>query len=95
MGIKESISELRQKFDADLSEVRDSESIEKLRVSYLGKKGSVTELLKGLKDLSGAEKKEFGQTINTLKREVDERISTRGAHPAGGGRPPCQQRRAI
>ena len=46
MGIKESISELRQKFDADLSEVRDSESIEKLRVSYLGKKGSVTELLK-------------------------------------------------
>ena len=94
MGIKESISELRQKFDADLSEVRDSESIEKLRVSYLGKKGSVTELLKGLKDLSGAEKKEFGQTINTLKREVDERI-TRGAHPAGGGRPPCQQRRAI
>ena len=26
MGIKESISELRQKFDADLSEVRDSES---------------------------------------------------------------------
>ena len=29
MGIKESISELRQKFDADLSEVRDSESIEK------------------------------------------------------------------
>lgn len=52
MGIKESISELRQKFDADLSEVRDSESIEKLRVSYLGKKGSVTELLKGLKDLS-------------------------------------------
>ena len=75
MGIKESISELRQKFDADLSEVRDSESIEKLRVSYLGKKGSVTELLKGLKDLSGAEKKEFGQTINTLKREVDERIT--------------------
>ena len=75
MGIKESITELRQEFDADLSEVRDSESIEKLRVSYLGKKGSVTELLKGLKDLSGAEKKEFGQTINTLKREVDERIT--------------------
>jgi|GEM_PF-14811 len=71
----EKIAELRQKFDADLSEVRDSESIEKLRVSYLGKKGSVTELLKGLKDLSGAEKKEFGQTINTLKREVDERIT--------------------
>ena len=31
-------AELRPKFDADLSEVRDSESIEKLRVSYLGQK---------------------------------------------------------
>ena len=70
MGIKESISELRQKFDADLSEVRDSESIEKLRVSYLGKKGSVTELLKGLKDLSGAEKKEFGQFSKGMKMKL-------------------------
>ena len=41
MGIKESISELRQKFDADLSEVRDSESIEKLRVSYGGAVGEL------------------------------------------------------
>ena len=47
MGIKESISELRQKFDADLSEVRDSESIEKLRVSYLGKKRLCHRAFKG------------------------------------------------
>ena len=75
MGIRENISELREKFEAELSEVRDSEAIEKIRVAYLGKKGSVTELLKGLKDLTGAEKKEFGQTINLLKREVDEKIT--------------------
>ena len=68
MGIKESISELRQKFDADLSEVRDSESIEKLRVSYLGKKGSVTELLKGLKGrFRRGEKENAARPINTAE----------------------------
>lgn len=77
MGIRENIAELRTQFEAELAEVNNSESIEKIRVAYLGKKGSVTELLKGLKDLSGAEKKEFGQTINLLKREVDEKITAR------------------
>ena len=75
MGIRENIAELRQKFETELSAVCDSDAVEKIRVAYLGKKGSVTELLKGLKDLSGAEKKEFGQMINLLKREVDEKIT--------------------
>ena len=75
MGIRENIAELRQKFETELSAVCDSDAVEKIRVAYLGKKGSVTELLKGLKNLSGAEKKEFGQMINLLKREVDEKIT--------------------
>ena len=54
MGIRENIAELRQKFETELSAVCDSDAVEKIRVAYLGKKGSVTELLKGLKDLSGA-----------------------------------------
>ena len=75
MGIRENIAELRQKFETELSAVCDSDAVEKIRGAYLCKKGSVTELLKGLKDLSGAEKKEFGQMINLLKREVDEKIT--------------------
>lgn len=75
MGIKESISELREKLYAELSAVCDSEAVEKIRVAYLGKKGSVTELLKGLKDVSGEEKKAYGQSINVLKREVEEKIA--------------------
>ena len=77
MGIRESISELRQKFETEIAEAHDSESVEKIRIAYLGKKGSVTELLKGMKDLTVEEKKEFGQTINVLKREVDEKITAR------------------
>jgi len=77
MGMKENIAGLRAQFETELAAAHDSESIEKIRIAYLGKKGSVTELLKGMKDLSVEEKKEFGQTINVLKREVDEQITAR------------------
>ena len=77
MGMKENIAGLRAQFETELAAAHDSESIEKIRIAYLGKKGSVTELLKGMKDLSVEEKKEFGQTINVVKREVDEQITAR------------------
>ena len=44
--MKEQIDALRQRFESDLQAARNSETVEKLRVAYLGKKGSVTELLK-------------------------------------------------
>ena len=44
--------------------------LEELRVATLGKKGSITELMKGIADLSIEEKKTFGAAVNVLKEEV-------------------------
>ena len=46
--MNEKISSLRESFERELEAAKNSEAVEKLRVAYLGKKGSVTELLKGL-----------------------------------------------
>ena len=73
--MKEQIEALRQRFSKELEEARNSEAVEKLRVAYLGKKGSVTELLKGLKSVAGDQKKEMGQLINQLKKQVEEGVS--------------------
>jgi phenylalanyl-tRNA synthetase alpha chain len=51
--------------------------LEVIRVKYLGKKGSVTDLLKEMKDLSVEEKKAFGQKVNELKNEVADKIADR------------------
>lgn len=51
--------------------------LEKIRVEYIGKKGYVTELLKEMKNLSHEEKKSFGQEINILKNEVNDKISAK------------------
>lgn len=73
--MKEKIEALRARFEQELSEAAGSDAIERLRVAYLGKKGSVTELLKGLKDVSADQKKEAGQHINLLKKQVEETLA--------------------
>ena len=75
MSMKEKIEALQKRFEAELQEAKNSEMVEKLRVAYLGKKGSVTELLKGLKDVSAEQKKEMGQHINLLKKQVEDSIA--------------------
>ena len=73
-SMNDKINALRESFEKELDAAKNSDAVEKLRVAYLGKKGSVTELLKGLKDVSGEQKKEMGQHINQLKKQVEEKI---------------------
>ena len=68
-------SEVRLAFLTVLDEVETADELEKIRVEYIGKKGYVTELLKDMKNLSNEEKKTFGQAVNVLKNEVNEKIA--------------------
>ena len=69
------ILELKEKFVSELEKIDNLADIENIRVSYLGKKGSVTDLLKGMKELSNDERKVFGQKVNELKGLVNEKIT--------------------
>ena len=75
--MKEQIDALRERFERELEAAQNSETVERLRVAYLGKKGSVTGLLKGLKDASAEQKREMGQHVNQLKKQVEDRIVQR------------------
>ena len=66
---------MRAKFDEELAAASDVQALEAMRVTYLGKKGSITDLLKNMKDLSPEEKKSFGQDVNILKNEATEKIA--------------------
>lgn len=69
------ILKLKEKFLSELEKIDNLADIENIRVSYLGKKGSVTDLLKGMKELSNDERKVFGQNVNELKGLVNEKIT--------------------
>ena len=68
--MKERIEELRASFKAELAQCTAADALEALRVAFLGKKGHVAELMKGLRDVE--DKKAAGQLINSLKVEVEE-----------------------
>ena len=70
----EKIRSLRQQLDTELQKIENLVDLEKIRVAYLGKKGSVTDLLKGMKELSNEERKEFGKKVNELKGTVAKAI---------------------
>jgi phenylalanyl-tRNA synthetase alpha chain len=63
--------------DKPASALADEASLEDFRVKTLGRSGSVTELLKQLKDLSLDDRKRLGPLAQTLKSELEEQISSR------------------
>ena len=71
--MKEKIEALKQSFEKELANAGSAEALEAIRVSFLGKKGHVAELMKGLRDVE--DKKAAGQLINTLKTEVEAGIN--------------------
>ncbi len=72
------ISALREELSARLAASTDAASLDEVRVAFLGKRGLVTELLKGLRDLSVEEKKTAGGLINRFKTEAEEAITAHG-----------------
>ncbi|MDE5556972.1 MAG: phenylalanine--tRNA ligase subunit alpha, partial [Ruminococcus sp.] len=73
--MSEKMNELKQAFAEKLKSAVNTQALEEIRIEYLGKKGSVTGLMKTMKDLSNEEKKTFGQQVNVLKNEITQAIS--------------------
>ena len=73
--MNEKLNAVKAELEKELAAVEDAAGLENIRVAYLGKKGSITELLKGMKDLSVEEKKDFGGKVNILKNEATEKIT--------------------
>ncbi len=55
----------------------DEATLRELEVTYLGRKGKLTEILRGLKDLSPAEKGQIGKLANEIKTELEDKIATK------------------
>jgi phenylalanyl-tRNA synthetase alpha chain len=62
---------------AEISGATDEAAIEAVRIAALGKKGSVSELLKGLGKMSAEERQEAGPAINGLKTRIADAIAAR------------------
>lgn len=73
----EELEKLREEFEEKLREAKSLEELERVRVLYLGRKGELTKLLKGLKDLEPEERRRRGAVLNKLKEEFKELLRVR------------------
>ena len=77
LSLKQLIGELEileSEAAKEIASAENSESIEKLRLSFLGKKGKLSLLLGGMKNLSNEERPLIGQRANVLKTQLQELI---------------------
>src|SRR3990167_5690683 len=75
--MQDEILKLQKKAKATINQTQDSRVLEDIRVEYLGKKGLLTDILKGLATLSNEEKPKVGQWINEAKRVIAELIQNK------------------
>lgn len=75
--MEQQLESLKQAAFNDLAQVSDMDKLNELRVKYLGKKGSLTGVLKGLGALSPEERPRIGQIVNEIRAEVEEKIAAK------------------
>ncbi len=71
------ISDLERELLAAIAAAKDEAALEQIRVSALGKKGSISELLKTLGSMSPEERKTNGPLFNGLRDKVSQAIAAR------------------
>lgn len=69
--MKEQLEALRAEAQEQLRECVDSAGVEALRVRYLGKKGRLTALLRGMGALSPEERPKMGALVNQARSEIE------------------------
>lgn len=75
--MKEKISAIRAAVEEKLAVAGTMEQLEELRVAYLGKKGELTLLLRGMGALSAEERPVMGQLVNEVRALLESEIQTR------------------
>jgi phenylalanyl-tRNA synthetase alpha chain len=68
--LKKSINKIKTDAKDTIEEVKNLDSLEKLRVQFLGRKSELVGILKQLKDFAEVEKKKIGPLANEVKQDI-------------------------
>ena len=75
--MQEQISKIREIAVEQIEKAINAKELEELRVKYLGKKGELTIILRGMGSLSAEERPVIGSKVNEARNEIEHLIKTR------------------
>lgn len=79
MDLKTQLENLATQAKIDIAQSETVDSVEQLRIELLGKKGSLTGLLRGMKDLTKEERPVIGKLANEIRDELTNEIMIKKA----------------
>jgi phenylalanyl-tRNA synthetase alpha chain len=72
--MKENLEKIKENAINELKTVMDKNELENIRVKYLGKKGELTQILRGMGALSPEERPVIGKLANEVRSSIEELI---------------------
>ena len=75
--MKEDLARIQAEATQAIASAADEASLDKVRVAYLGKKGSITAISASMKDVPKEEKKAIGQALTAARSAVTDAIDAR------------------
>ena len=69
--MKEKLQSIREEALKQIQSADVPEKLNDVRVRFLGKKGELTAVLKGMKDVAAEERPKVGQMVNEVRQEIE------------------------
>ena len=69
--MREKIQNILDEMKAALENAKSSETMQEIRVKYLGKKGEITSMMKQMGSIAPEERPSFGQLVNAARKEAE------------------------
>lgn len=73
------LNEIAQEVESSLARIDSLEQLEELRIRYLGKKGALTQVLRGMGSLPAEERPRMGKVVNEVKARIESVMAARAA----------------
>ena len=75
--MEEKINQIRKEAEEEISKIEDIHALNEIRVKVLGKKGELTEILRGMGSLSSEERPVIGSLVNKVRDEIEGLITSK------------------
>ena len=72
--MKEKLKAIREEAVSKILESENLDKLNEIRVAYLGKKGQLTEVLKGMKEVAPEDRPKVGQMVNETRAAIEEKM---------------------
>jgi phenylalanyl-tRNA synthetase alpha chain len=69
--MKERLEEIKIEAERELKAVRDETALQNIKAKFVGRKGIITEILKGMREVPESERPQMGQLVNEVKQFIE------------------------